>query len=378
MTRSLVPSLAVLACGILLLLPVGSSTPGGGATPPPTHASSAGSASGSDSLFPALGTFAAMSWTRMNTSGSPPNVTGGSLVYDTADGYVVLFGGRTGWNAPSLQVSGATSILLGGVWKNLSLAHHPSARWGAAAVYDALLGEVVLFGGERPATCCMTGTVVLNDTWAFSHGRWTQIGNLATAPPRRAEATMAYDSISREVVLFGGRNVATSHGGPELSDTWLFNGTAWKKVHTPVAPPGRRLAGMDFFPAIHALLLFGGCGFGFCGAGFGDTWEFRNGTWRNLTSSHSPPPRAGENLVYDPMLRVVVMFGGVNLTSLLNDTWVFSGAGAWTLVCSSCAPPARYEAGAALDRTDGTVVMTGGLGAGTAGLDAWKGTWDFS
>ena len=69
-----------------------------------------------------------------------------------------------------------------------------------------------MFGG-------FDGTGYLNDTWTFDGVTWTQVA-VSHSPPVRAAAQMAYDSITRKVVLFGGYN-----GTNYLGDTWLWDGT---------------------------------------------------------------------------------------------------------------------------------------------------------
>jgi len=53
---------------------------------------------------------------------------------------------------------------------------------------------------------------------------WTRVSP-ATSPPVRDSASMAYDSATGSVVLFGGAN-----GGSDLNDTWTFNGVTWTRL----------------------------------------------------------------------------------------------------------------------------------------------------
>src|SRR4051794_9487805 len=62
---------------------------------------------------------------------------------------------------------------------------------------------------------------------------WTQI-TPATSPPNRSYLAMAYDAVSKKVVVFGGFS-----GTGYLNDTWTFDGTTWTQVQTAVAPPAR-------------------------------------------------------------------------------------------------------------------------------------------
>src|SRR5207249_1042209 len=75
------------------------------------------------------------------------------------------------------------------------------------------------------------------------------------------------------------RNLAVQFGGTPLNgDTWLFDGSSWRRDPRTTAPPAR----MSFALANDFLrgrtVAFGG----YTGAYFGDTWEYDPGvvaTW---------------------------------------------------------------------------------------------------
>jgi hypothetical protein len=307
-------------------------------------------------------------WTALHPAGHPPKVTGEVLVFDPMDRYVLLFGGQTHFGS-GLPVSDQTWIFANHSWAQLTLARSPPGRTGAAASYDPVLHQIVMFGGEDLGVNTRSPHY-FNDTWTFGGGRWTRWVPTGPSPLGRFEASMAYDPELRGVLLFGGGDLKTSHGGPELHDTWTFNGTAWTHSPPTPAPSGRRLAGMTYDTARHAILLFGGCSTGICGNGLSDTWEFRAGHWTNLTSPIAPADRIGPMLVYEPKLGESVLFGGANASSELNDTWVL-GSTTWALVCSSCGPTPRYDAGATYDPLVGGILLVGGLVPGPR-------TWAFS
>ena len=48
-----------------------------------------------------------------------------------------------------------------------------------------------------------------------------------------------------------------------------------------------------------------------------------------LNPATSPSPRAVSAMAYDPVSKKVVMFGGFNDTTYLNDTWTWDGT-TWT------------------------------------------------
>ena len=193
-------------------------------------------------------------WTQLSISG-PSARADSAMVYDAADGYVLLFGG---YNAPGLL--GDTWKFFAGTWTKLLPSLSPSARSGASAADDPASadGYVVLFGGWTG------GTNYLGDTWTFSAGSWTQL-SASSSPFPRAYAAMAYDYGDAVVVLFGGYNT-----GNFLGDTWAFTDDYWMNLPNST-PPQRSYSSITYDQADGYVLLFGGM---FKSGGYlNDTWE---------------------------------------------------------------------------------------------------------
>lgn len=128
--------------------------------------------------------------------------------------------------------------------------------------YDAANGTVVLFGGQGRSTS-------LDDTWTWDGSVWSQ-AHPTTSPPALDEAQMAYDPVSHDIVLVGGRQSSVSNSGPiacpavsgssgysgstgssgsktslpailpacatiasPAAVTWLWNGSDWSKASGP-------------------------------------------------------------------------------------------------------------------------------------------------
>jgi hypothetical protein len=159
-------------------------------------------------------------WNELSLSISPPPSVGDSrdvqMVYDTATSQVLLYGDHSqamwAWN--------------GSKWSELSGSGAPSPRVGASMVYDSALGEALLFGGDtasgyRPASASQGETYVLgpplNDLWAWNGSGWQQL-HPATSPPARFYAQMAFDGADGQVVLFGGAVNDTA----DIADTWVY------------------------------------------------------------------------------------------------------------------------------------------------------------
>jgi hypothetical protein len=67
---------------------------------------------------------------------------------------------------------------------------------------------------------------------------WSQLSP-PTSPAARSYPAMAYDPVSKRVVLFGGYSAKGY-----LNDTWTFDGTTWTQESPSVAPSVRTAAGI--------------------------------------------------------------------------------------------------------------------------------------
>src|SRR5438132_2933937 len=105
----------------------------------------------------------------------------------------------TRWVVPILFAVPITAQT--GNWVQQTPTASPSPRSGHAMVYDSAHGQVVLFGGTG-------GVSMLNDTWIWDGSKWTQTSP-QTSPPARYGHAMAYDSSHKQVVLFGGNSGGT-------------------------------------------------------------------------------------------------------------------------------------------------------------------------
>ncbi len=168
-------------------------------------------------------TYSAGRWTNITaTAGVPPvGTTGGALVYDTADGYLVQVGGSNLTSNGQFILENGTWAFRNGTWSEiLPLSGSPSPRVFSPVVYDPSLNALVLFGGVGNPGGNTTGSqlsVNLNDTWLFSKGNWTNsTSSLASHSPMAVfTSTMVYDEADGYVLYLG-------YGEFGYQDTWLL------------------------------------------------------------------------------------------------------------------------------------------------------------
>jgi len=233
----------------------------------------------------------------------------------------------------------------------------PAARYGASMAYDTATSQLLLFGGYN-------GTTYMSDTWAWTGTTWEQLSP-TTSPTGRYGASLAYDPAMSggELVLLGGRTGAATCG----SDTWTWSGSNWTQL-TPVAsPPQRYEAAFAYDTATSHMVLFGGNG----GSALADTWLWTGTNWTSSAPSLSPTARYGETLAYSPAIGQLVLLGGQTAGGYDNSTWAWANNN-WAQLSSSTNPPVRTTAAMALDQSSGQMVVFGGYN-GTSYLgDTWQ------
>jgi hypothetical protein len=318
-------------------------------------------------------TYSPRTWTEILPPATPPPALDPAMSYDSAAHEVLLFGG-SGLNATWAYSAGA--------WTLLDPARSPPGRVFATMSDDPADREVVLFGGER-VTSNGTGLAILNDTWVFANGTWTNLTATAHGPPGRVGAMSAYDSTAGDVVLFGGETPTGL-----LNDTWTFHAGRWTPAATgSEAPTGRYSAGFADDPGDAGVLLFGGAP---CEGDLddlcNDTWTFSDGAWTEHATRAPPSPRTTAGIAYDPTFHADVLTGGVgfpcwaisNTTTECGpvdqtDTWEYE-AGIWTNLSSSLGTPPQGGFGADFveDSADGYALLLGNYGSGDS---IGSGTW---
>jgi hypothetical protein len=254
----------------------------------------------------------------------PPPLWGASMVY--GDSWVMLFGGcLTG--SPCTAVSGSTYLFdyVTNTWSLLSFGSScpltPPARYFAAMAAVPGQNVAILYGGLGP-----TGTV-LGDTWEFTYRTgsgycWGQPTVPGQTPQPLASPAMTYNLADpnhpNEMVLFGGMNQA----GQAQSGTYLFVGFA---------------------------------------AG-----SATSGSWILWNPATVPPPRWGASSSWYGNGNLpagtgmyVLMFGGTSGTSMLSDTWVFTGMN-WVQESPTTVPNGVAYAMMGFSYSAGSIFLYGG------------------
>ncbi len=289
-------------------------------------------------------------WSSFPPTGPTTLETGGALVYDSVDGYVVYFGGYTGTGNTYVK---ATWEYAGGCWSDLGnpLSTSPDGRSEFAMAWDGTDNQVLLFGGADDGSQCKSTNsyyfYMCGDTWSFSSGAWSVVDNCGdnlnvggdgaasvcnTSPPPMNAPQMAYDPVQADC----------NQGGVSTA------------------------------PTTGCVFLMGGL---YCSSACDtstevDTdsstvWEFFSGGWHSTTLGTSSLARDTGSLVYDAHDGYLLLYGGEQasctsgscsytggacvkdaaMSNYCDDAWSYTG-GTWTQQCQTIADYAGNTKGA--------------------------------
>ncbi len=270
-------------------------------------------------------TYQSGNWTQVNSTLEPSSRTNPALVYDTADGYVLLFGGQGASSGLGLNDTWRYSA---GNWTELSPTRSPPASGGGAITFDAATGYVVY----------VTGTDTGFETWEWSGGDWTNL-NASLAWSVSGEGApypeMVYDSAGAYPLLIGGSTTSCPGGIADCLVTWTFVNSSWTDVtnSSGQAPPPLNGTSLAYDSGNNEVVLFGGaCSTAGCPSTgvSNETWVFKGGTWALGQPPNSPSPRFDEAMTYDNPTNVVLLYGGLTTSNgtlgYLADTWTYNGS----------------------------------------------------
>jgi len=105
-----------------------------------------------------------------------------------------------------------------------------------------------------------------------------------------------------------------------------------------------------------------------------DTWTWNGTDWTQMAPAVSPAARYGSGFAYDIAGGQTVLFGGTNLSSNYGDTWAWTGSN-WFQEGGNNAPTPRFYTTMDYDASLGEMVMfAGGFGTGHGDIyldDTW-------
>ncbi|MFZ5892078.1 MAG: Kelch repeat-containing protein [Myxococcota bacterium] len=264
--------------------------------------------------------------------------------------------------SPESSVRSVSQPLESVRWQRLDTPTSPPARMGHVMVYDSLRRATVVAGG-RPVS---DSGASLSDTWLWDGSAWLP-GSQGF--PRRGFISGVFDSSRQAVLTYGGFDLSGYY-----DDTWSFGSGTWTASNA-TGPSARSSYGISYDSQRGVSVLFGGYNVTWSN----DIWEWSNGSWAPkctdsvCANAVHPARRAGPVFVYDEARAVTLMFGGYGDNRMYGDTWTWNGT-SWKQLQPSHSPAARASAAAAYDPLTRRVYVFGGATAGDPLNDLWA--WD--
>jgi hypothetical protein len=288
-----------------------------------------------------------VNWSKKISSHFPSIQYGYNVVYDSARGRVVLFGGF------SETYSNETWEWNGTDWLLREPLNKPSGRENAMMAYDSLRRKTVLFGGYPNN----------NETWEWDGENWTLLNPLTKPPdsyyPHRA---MAFDSDSNRTILF---MFDLSYYEKHI-EAWAWDGENWSYLGTDHSTVPREKCPMVYDSIHKNMILFGGHIIA-SPPYRNDTLGWFNNLWHNF--NYQPSARSGHAMAYDSIRNEAVLFGGGD-----DQTWIWNGKN-WQQKTPSQKPSARSYHSMSYDRKSGKILLFGGKSVSDGWVnDTWE--WD--
>jgi hypothetical protein len=213
----------------------------------------------------------------------------------------------------------------------------------ATGNFDGASLDPVLTEEDASAAALVDGAgVTVNARSAF-----VRRAVLGAQTPPRVNASLAWHAARGQLMAFGGSSsvfTLTNELHALVGETWEL-----VVVDGPVPPPA--LARMVYDPDQERLVVV---------QDGGDTWIFVDGGWEQLP--FTAPSRSGAALLWDPVRRQVVRFGGAAAGDVHNDLWLLHDDGWHELNVAGDRPSGRSGTALAADLVDGVLVLWGGDG----------------
>jgi len=300
--------------------------------------------------------------------GSPGKRTGQQMIYDPILDEIVLYGGNRGNGIRSSLDSVWKYSISDSQWIEFSSETTPVSRFSHHMAYLPLNRSIFLFGGSKTSDYDRLG-----DTWLYNldNNTWEEVSP-TVSPSGRSDSALCYDSLRNRVLLFGGYNYDHS----KLNDLWVYypNNNSWIEMASSSSPPSDYGHSLFYRNNGGEVYTFGRSST----QTINDLWEYdiSVNSWAKLTvTSPKPSYRYWHNMRYSNISDVCLLFGGSSLNVDMDDSWIFNfTTNSWTEIQLNNNPPNRVVFSMCHDSLRDQIYMYGGLGDDFAICreDFWK------
>lgn len=274
-------------------------------------------------------------------------------------------------DAPTLSASGKDSTSISLRWSEVTDAtsytlQKSDARTGPFT--DLYTGSDTIYtqtGLTKNQTICYrvkastaSNSSIWSDTTQATVGAlfWKKVDSIGPSK----NGPIAYDSDRQIAVMFAGGSADFN------SDTWEYDGTAWRQVDiSGTSPHARDVSGKMVYDSYHKMMIMQG---GWWNDDNDDgTWQYKvtglganDRTWVRIAQT-TCAFRGAPAMAYDNSRHQILSMGGNHYQSFYNDTWRFNGSDtSWVKLVDWGAT--RFGAGLVYDSKRDRFVLFGGTG----------------
>ncbi len=207
----------------------------------------------------------------------------------------------------------------------------PYPRADHEMVYDQHREKIILFGGREldfaaPFRPSATSSRHVSETWEYDQCGWRQI-ETPHSPPNLDDFDIVYDPVRNATILLGQYTPIDNPESGSVSMMWEYDGQDWRRMtEINMLPYPRIYSEMVFDPFLNRIILFGGyIRFEGNAGEISQTLVFENGSWRNISDEEIydyPFPVEFPIMVFDEARNVVVLLTpkASNFTSEFDGT----------------------------------------------------------
>jgi hypothetical protein len=316
-----------------------------------------------------------ITWTRLGPNGDevdwPVPRPRHAMVYDSKRNRLVML----------FDVDGRVWTLNLGLspprWEPLeSTGTPPAPRIWQAAIYDPVGDRLIMVGGEIDFNPSDT-------TWVLTFSdppRWSVLDAPGDRPPPGGNAAAIYDPVRKRLLEFGG-NFSSEPMSNGLWELKLDGAPVWRRIHgAGVNPPAVGGCVFVYDAKRDRFIVHGGSGnLGWSRSTYGYYPTEDNGEWVSLNvpdSETHPPPVGATGGIYDPVWDRLLIVDGKYGSTAAVWTLNFSPELKWgKLPAPDIQPLARTYLTSVYDPVLKRIIVFGGVLYNTVINDLWALTW---
>jgi hypothetical protein len=288
-------------------------------------------------------------WVKFDAENPPSGRAGHAMVWDSEQSRILVFGGLKGFDSEGKGLLlDDTWALTGDKWTELNPATKPQPRQSHAFAFDKERGRFIIYGGYD------VDTKTLTDTWEFDGVTWTKV---AQDSPVLINPLMVYDEARRETLLLGTTNVDVV--ADRKTEMYKRTATGWAKIDLAEdKKPKCTSFGAMIFEQLYTRVVFqgGGCQ---TSSPVNETWVWHGTEWSQLQPRNTPGFATGFGMANEPTREQSVLFGGIDFEER-SLTYRFQGNN-WTPLTDVWSPGGRSLFGFQTDTTTGRIILMGGI-----------------